>query len=146
MRTVAPQRLDDMLAALKNPVGDPARQAVEAQIEQMRLYPFQAHRIARLRPIAYKKWTTMHYVRWRIAMSDKLHRQFTPESVNYAWQHIMIAAAIMGPKPEIVPQRTTMRPMSYAEMRDKLDALGNVIFTAENTLAPAATVGCGPDS
>ena len=139
LRGVAPMRLDDMLALLSRPDSDPEKQDVIAQIETTRLYPFQAHRIARLRPLAYKKWVVAFDVRLHLALGDRFFRRFTPEDVNQAIQYYIIAYREMGRRPEIVTQRATMPALSYAELRPDLDATGNVMFTAESKLAPAGT-------
>ena len=147
LRGIAPMRLDAMLALLSRPDSDPEKQNVLAQIDTMRLYPFQAHRIARLRPLAYKKWVVAFDVRLHLALGDRFFRRFTPEDVNQAIQYYMIAYREMGRKPEVVAQRATMPARSYAELRPDLDAMGNVMFAAESKLAPApGSVVAGADS
>lgn len=138
LRQARSLKLDDLLALLSKADDDPGKREVLAQVEAMRLYPFQAHRIARLRPVAYKKWATAQYVRLRLAIGDRHLRRFTPEDVNLCIQHYLIAYAVMGRRPEVVPQRVTMPARSYAELRPHLDDLGNVFFEAETKLASAA--------
>ena len=145
LRGIAPTRLDDMLAVLSRPDSDPEKQNVLAQIDTMRLFPFQAHRIARLRPLAYKKWVVAFDVRLHLALGDRFFRRFTPEDVNQAIQYYVIAYREMGKKPEVVPQRATMPARSYAELRPDLDAMGNVMFAAESKLAPASSGAGGAD-
>ena len=142
LRGVASMNLDNMLALLSRPDGDPGKLEVLAQIEAVRLYPFQAHRIARLRPVAYKKWTVAQCVRLGVAIGDRGLRRFTPEDVNYAIPFYLVAAAEMGRRPETVPQRAAMPSRTYAELMPDLDALGNVFFEAETRLAPL-TAGSG---
>lgn len=127
-------RLEDMLAKLSRPESDPERREVEAQIEAMRLYPFQAHRIARLRPLAYKKWAVAQYAKLRVAIGDSYLRRFTPEDVNQSIQHYIIAYTVMGPIGEIMSPRTAMPARTYAELRPDLDGMGNVMFAAEEKL------------
>ncbi|MDQ3703220.1 MAG: neuraminidase-like domain-containing protein, partial [Chloroflexota bacterium] len=134
LRQAKSLRLDTLLAQLSLPDDDPEKQQIMAQVEAMRLYPFQAHRIARLRPSAYKKWALTQYVRLRLAKGDRHFRRFTPEDVNLSIPEYLIAAAVMGPQPELIPQRVTMPAMSYAELRPHLDDLGNVMFEAETKL------------
>ncbi|UJB21396.1 MULTISPECIES: neuraminidase-like domain-containing protein [Lysobacter] len=138
LRNIEPMRLDTMLSFLSLPNGDPRKENVEAQIDMMRLYPFQAHRTARLRPLAYRKWVVAMDVRLHLALGDRYFSRFTPEDVNQAIQYYMIAYREMGKRPEVVPHRVTMPAMSYAELRPNLDALGNVMFSAESKLAPTA--------
>lgn len=137
LRTATTLRLDDLLGSLSRGDDDPIKKQMLGQIEAMRIFPFQAHRIARMRPSAYKKWATAQYVRLRLAIGDGYLRRFTPEDVNLAVQHYLIAYAVMGRRPEVIPQRVSMPAMSYAELRPNLDALGNEMFEAETKLASA---------
>ncbi|MFJ7969554.1 neuraminidase-like domain-containing protein [Streptomyces sp. NPDC096324] len=146
LREAAPVRLEDMLNKLSLPAGDPEREAVEAQIEVMREYPFQAHRIARLRPLAYKKWVVIEAIRLQLAISREFHAQIpNPEAFNRAFQPCLLAKALLGPRPETVRQRASMAPRSYAELAPDLNSLGNVLLTAESKLAPLAAAS-GPVS
>ncbi|ESR22983.1 hypothetical protein N177_3051 [Lutibaculum baratangense AMV1] len=145
LRRARALRIDGIFAALGKPDGDPERASVLAQITAMRLFPFEAHRIARLRPGAYKRWALAEYVRLRIARGDAAFQRFPdPELVNLATPEYIVAKEVLGPRPEMVPQRATMPAMTYAELRPHLDALGNVVYTAETELfgvAPAAGLG-----
>ncbi|WP_139184535.1 neuraminidase-like domain-containing protein [Arthrobacter sp. ok909] len=146
LREAKALRLEDLLATLNRPDNDPERQMFEAQIEAMRLYPFQSHRIARLRPLAYKKWAVIEAVRLQLAISEEFHAQFPdPEAVNRAFQPALLASALLGPRPELMRPRVSMAPRSYAELRPDLDSMGNVMLTAESKLAPAAPI-TGPSA
>ncbi|MFF0087454.1 neuraminidase-like domain-containing protein [Streptomyces canus] len=146
LREAAPVRLEDMLNKLSLPAGHPEREAMEAQIEAMREYPFQAHRIARLRPLAYKKWVVIEAIRLQLAISREFHARFpNPEAFNRAFQPCLLAKALLGPRPETVRQRASMAPRSYAELAPDLNSLGNVLLTAESKLAPLAAAS-GPVS
>ncbi|WP_198588375.1 Tc toxin subunit A-related protein [Geodermatophilus chilensis] len=140
LREAKAVRLDELLSTTALPPGDPARVAFEAQIEAMRLYPFQAHRIARLRPLAYKKWAVIQAVKLQLAISRDHHAQFpNPEAFNRAFQPALLASALLGPRPQTLRPRVSMAPRSYAELRPDLDGLGNVLLTAETALGPVAT-------
>ncbi|MGG3815274.1 neuraminidase-like domain-containing protein [Methylorubrum rhodesianum] len=138
LRQVDTTPIDQLLAALSRPDGDPQKTAMLAQIEVLRLFPFRAHRIARLRPAAYRRWASMQYILLRVAIGDRLFRRFTPEDVNASIQHYVIAHACAGPRPETTASRTTLPAMSYAELRLRLNAFGNVAYEAETLLGPAA--------
>ena len=135
LRNEAAISLETMLQYLSLPDSNPLKQNVLAQIDMTRLHPFQAHRVARLRPLAYKKWIVAFDVRQHLAMGDAFFRRFTPEDVNQAIQYYMIAHRQMGPKPEVIKQRATLPARSYAELRPDLDAMGNVMFAAESKLS-----------
>ncbi|WP_271577004.1 neuraminidase-like domain-containing protein [Bradyrhizobium sp. CCBAU 11361] len=138
LRDIEAPRLDVMLSYLSLPDGDPRKENVRAQVDVMRLHPFQAHRIARLRPLAYKKWVVALDVKLPVALGDRYFKRFTPEDVNQAIQYYMIAYREMGKKPEVVPPRTVIPDMSYAELRPRLDAMGNVMFALESKLSDAS--------
>lgn len=143
LRNIDGTRLETMLSYLSLPDGDPRKQNVLAQIDAMRLHPFQAHRIARLRPLAYRKWVVALDVKLHVAAGDKLLSAFTPESVNQAFPFYLIAAREMGKKPETIPQRATLPAMSYAELRPNLNAMGNVMFALESKLGSAVGSSAG---
>lgn len=146
LRNAKAMRLDQLLATLNLPVGHPERVAFEAQIEAMRLYPFQPHRTARLRPLAYKKWAVIQAIKLQLAISREYHSQFpNPEAFNRAFQPALLASAMLGPRPEVIHARVSMAPRSYAELRPDLDSLGNVMLTAESKLAPAASAALGSE-
>ncbi|WP_216912978.1 neuraminidase-like domain-containing protein [Nocardia noduli] len=130
-RDAQPIRIEELLAKLNQPPEDKERQDVEAQLDQMRLYPFQGHRIARLRPIAYKRWLVTEFVRLLIELTDRELRAFTPESVNRSFLYCLTAAAIMGQAPQRVRPRAAMAPRTYAELRPLLDSSSNALLAAE---------------
>lgn len=145
-REAKPLRVDDLLALLNKHPDDEERKKVEAQLEQMRLFPFQGHRIARLRPTAYKRWLVTEFVRLLIELTDRELRTFTPESVNRGFLPCLAAAAIMGPAPDRVRPRAAMAPRSYAQLRPLLDGSSNVLLSAETELGaqPVASVATAP--
>jgi hypothetical protein len=138
LRHVDMTPIDELLASLSRPDGDPQKTAMLAQIQVLRLFPFRAHRLARLRPGAYRRWAAMQYILLRVAIGDRFLRRFTPEDVNASIQHFVIAHACAGSRPQTVTARTTLPAMSYAELRPRLNAFGNVAYEAETLLGPAA--------
>jgi hypothetical protein len=138
LRHVDMTPIDQLLAALSRPDGDPQKTAMLAQIQVLRLFPFQAHRLARLRPGAYRRWTAMQYILLRVAIGDRYFRRFTPEDVNASIQHYVIARECAGPRRQTVTARTVLPAMSYAELRPRLNGFSNLAFEAETLLGPAA--------
>jgi hypothetical protein len=120
-------RLDDMLKALH--AGDAS---VIAQWQELERHPFQPHRVARLRRIAYQKTVVMKYVANLVAWGDALFRRDTLESINEATQVYVLAAALMGHKPERVPSRGRAAAQTYAQLRPGLDQLGQAMACFEN--------------
>jgi peptidoglycan hydrolase-like protein with peptidoglycan-binding domain len=111
--------------------------AAEEQVLEWRRNPFEPHLIAGLRPVAYQRAVVMRYIDNLIAWGDQLFRQDTLESVNEATQLYVLAAELLGPRPEIVPRQDDSKPMTFADMAGKLDEFSNVVAAAENAIPPA---------
>ncbi len=103
----------------------------EKSIDQWRENPFQPHNIARNRPTAYMKWVVMKYIDNLIAWGDNLFRQDTIESINQATQLYVLAGHILGPRPEIIPERGKKQPQSYLSLLNKWDAFSNAMVDLE---------------
>jgi len=113
--TNAKNYLESFFAALKD------NQSNEA-INEWRNNPFNPHMIARSRPTAYMKWTVMKYLDNILEWGDYLFRQDSIESVNYASQLYILAGHILGRRPQIIPKRGKIKPLSYVHIMNKLDA------------------------
>lgn len=107
---------------------------MEKQIRDWRDYPFSPHRIARGRPGAYQKNVFMKYLDNLIAWADKLFRRDTIESINEATQLYVLAANLLGPRPEKVPSSNETEPRSYSQLRPALDDFSNAATNLENEL------------
>ncbi len=94
--------------------------------------PFRPHLIAGFRPDAYKYKTVMAYLDNLIAWGDMLFKQDTGESVDEALMLYVLAANILGPKPQPVPQKGTIRAQTYANLRSDLREFGTVIRDLES--------------
>ena len=69
---------------------------------QWRQNPFHPHVVARLRTTAYQKAVVMKYLDNLIAWGDQLFRKDTIETINEATQLYVLAAEILGRRPEII--------------------------------------------
>jgi hypothetical protein len=128
-------RIDRMLASLHSARPEDAVIAAEvkSQIDDWLANPFMPHRIARRRLNAYKKHVVMKYIDNLIAWGDQLFRRDTIEAINEAEQLYVMAAALLGPRPEQVPRRTKPVNKTYAELRKLgIDEFGNAAVTLEN--------------
>ena len=103
------------------------------QIDEWRADPFNAFLIARNRPIAFMKNVVMAYLDNLIAWGDDLFKTYTRENINEATQLYVIAAHILGPKPQYIPTRGTIQPKSYNDLKNLLDDFGDAVVTLENT-------------
>jgi hypothetical protein len=95
-------------AEFRQLAADPSFKDLSAQFangDQLWAYandPFNPHAIARLRPSAYPKAIFMRYVDTLLDWGDSLFTEFTMESVNEATMLYVMAAEILGPRPESV--------------------------------------------
>lgn len=106
--------------------------------------PFRPHAVARYRHTAYMFKAVMAYLDNLIDWGDALFRQDTGETVNEATQLYVLAAGILGPRPQEVPQKGRQEPQTYASLRGQLDAFGNALTEVEVDL-PFDTMTEVPD-
>jgi hypothetical protein len=139
-RTAAdPTRIDELLALLSKPDLDAEearlRESILQGYEAIKNDPFQPHAVARTRQIAYQYCVVMKYLDNLIAWGDHLFRQDTIESLNEATQRYVLAANLLGERPERIPPRGSARPKTYAELKQQgLDSLGNALVDLEGQL------------
>lgn len=62
--------------------------------------PFMPHAVARTRHLAYKYCVVMKYLDNLIAWGDHLFQQDTVESINEATRRYVLAANLLGPRPQ----------------------------------------------
>src|SRR5215468_731018 len=107
-------------------------QQTVASINDWMQNPFQPWAVARFRPTAYMLKTVMAYLDNLIAWGDSLFQQYTIETINEATQIYILAANILGPKPQAVPKKGSVKALSYNDLRgDNLDAFGNALVELE---------------
>lgn len=109
--------------------------------------PFQPHAVSRTRHLAYQYCVVMKYLDNLIAWGDSLFQQDTIESINEATQLYVLAANLLGPRPQRIPPLGTVRPKTFAQLKAAgLDAMGNALVELEgqfpfNLAAPQASAG-----
>ncbi|TNH27808.1 insecticidal toxin protein [Micromonospora orduensis] len=105
--------------------------------------PFSPHVVARYRPTAYMLKTVMAYLDNLVAWGDSLFRQDTGEAINEATQLYVLAANLLGPRPEKVPPKGLRVTQTYRSLRGDLDVFSNAVREIEADLpfdlAPAPT-------
>jgi hypothetical protein len=123
------------------------RDATVASIQAWRDAPFRPHVVAEHRPWAYMLQTLMAYVENLIAWGDERLKEGTSEGTNEATQLYVLAANLLGPRPQAVPRRPSVRPQTYASLRNRLDAFGNALRELETHVpldsAPGPRLGGG---
>jgi hypothetical protein len=102
------QRIDNVLRMLAGDINATgysaqAKKDLEDQVLDWRTNPFEPHRIANYRTVAYQKTVVMKYLDNLIAWGDYLFRQDSMESINEATQLYILAAEILGPRPKKIP-------------------------------------------
>jgi hypothetical protein len=94
--------------------------------------PFQPWAVAQYRPTAYMLKTVMAYLDNLIAWGDSLFQQYTIETINEATQIYILAANILGDKPQPVPVKGSIKPLTFNQLRAQgLDAFGNTMVDME---------------
>jgi hypothetical protein len=142
--------IDELLALLSkpNPTDDEKklRDEILGGFEAIKNKPFQPHVVARTRQVSYQYQVVMKYLDNLIAWGDSLFRQDTRESINEAMQLFVLAANLLGPRPQRIPQPGNVKPKTYAQLRQNPhDALGNALVDLEAkfpfnlNLPPSAT-------
>lgn len=128
--------IDELLALLSKPAPTPAesrlRESILSGYEAIKNKPFQPHAVARTRQLAYRYCVVMKYLDNLIAWGDHLFRQDTVESINEATQRYVLAANILGARPQRIPPRGASRPKTFAELKaQRLDPMGNALVDLE---------------
>jgi hypothetical protein len=112
--------------------------------------PFQPHAVARTRHIAYQYSVVMKYLDNLIDWGDDLFTQDTMESINEATQLYVLAANLLGPRPQRVPSAGIVQPKTFAQLKAAgLDPMGNALVELESQFpfnsAPPVAAGAGDD-
>lgn len=128
------QLVEDVLINLSSGADPDLQQDTINSINALKDAPFSPHVVARYRQTAYMFKTVMAYLDNLIDWGDSLFRQDTRESINEAMMLYVLAANILGPKPQAVPKKGSLRPQTYARLRKDLDQLGNVLREVETEI------------
>ena len=147
----AGKQIDELLALLSKPADECTDEELElkgkilAGYEAIRNKPFQPHAVARTRQLAYRYCVVMNYLDNLIAWGDSLFRQDTIESINEATQRYVLAANILGRRPEPQPPRGQVRARTFAQLKAQgLDAMGNAMVELEGAFPLNLGVPTGP--
>src|SRR5262245_19485016 len=126
--------IQDILVNLATGTDPVLQQETVACIEAWKDAPFRPHVVARYRPSAYMFKTVMAYLDNLIAWGDTLFRQDTGEAINEATQLYVLAANILGPRPQLVPAKGSVKPQSYATLKDKLHESFSALVDLETSI------------
>jgi len=134
------QELEALLdAATADPAALALRDAFIHQIQRSMDDPFKPYLIAAARPLSYQQNVVMKYIENLIAWGDQLFSQDTRESVYEAIQLYILAAEILGPRPEDVKPSDETDSRSFDDISPVDDFSNAPVVRAENViLTPTA--------
>ncbi|WP_106399353.1 Tc toxin subunit A-related protein [Actinocorallia populi] len=128
-----PEFLTEVLIELSKTGDSELKRRMEKAIQAWRDKPFQPHVVARGRYLAYQYSVVMKYLDNLIAWGDHLFRQDTVETLNEATQIYVMAANLLGPKPQRIPQLHKPVSQTYAQLKAAgIDKFGNALIELEN--------------
>ena len=128
--------IDQLLRELAEGKDSVLKARMETAIRKWREAPFQPHAVARGRYLSYQLNVLMKYLDNLLAWGDSLFRQDTVETLNEATQIYVMAANLLGPRPQRVPPRFKAQVMTYGQLqkqqKDGFDKFGNAMVELEN--------------
>jgi Tc toxin complex TcA C-terminal TcB-binding domain len=143
------KQIEDILVNLSSGADSMLRQDTINSIGAWKDAPFRPHLVARYRQTAYMFKAVMAYLDNLIDWGDDLFRQDTGETINEATQVYVLAALILGERPQLVPQKGSLAPLTYASKREKWDEFDNTLEKMESEipfdLAPFPMTGGAGD-
>ena len=126
------RKIEEILVNLSTGADPALRNDTINSIAAWKDSPFRPHVVARYRQTAYMFKTVMAYLDNLIDWGDNLFRQDTGESINEAMRIYVLAANILGPRPQAVPKKGSVRPQTYANLKKDLDAFGDALVEIES--------------
>jgi len=151
------KQIDEQLAILSKPANECTSDELKLKntilqgYEAIKNRPFQPHAVARTRQLAYQYCVVMKYLDNLIAWGDSLFQQDTIESINEATQLYVLAANLLGQRPQRIPRAGPTRPRTFGELRKQgLDPMGNTLVELEGkmplSLGMPKAAGDNPDA
>ena len=94
--------------------------------------PFDPHLVARTRPSAYQWYVVMKYLDNLIAWGDSLFLVDTIETLNEATLCYVLAANILGPRPQVMSPPTAASPKNFRQLKQAgLDRMSDALVSLE---------------
>ena len=134
-----------------DPAQAAAKQAVISGYDAIMKQPFDPFVVARNRPSAFQWYVVMKYLDNLIAWGDNLFLQDTIETINEATLCYVLAANLLGEKPQSMPQPGQKSARNYLQLKQAgLDAMSNALINLEaqfpfNLAQPPSSPGGGVD-
>ena len=133
-QTLEVQGIEDILVNLSTGADPVTQRDTINAIQAWKDAPFRPHVVARFRQSAYMFKTVFAYLDNLVAWGDSLFRQDTGEAIDEALQLYVLAAVILGPRPQAVPSAGSVRTQSYSTLRGSLDEFANTMRDLEGSL------------
>jgi Tc toxin complex TcA C-terminal TcB-binding domain len=151
------QNINTLLTLLSTPDTQLSQPQIQAKAEVITGYnailasPFDPHVVARTRPSAYQWYVVMKYLDNLIAWGDSLFLADTIETINEATLCYVLAANILGPCPQSMPQPGSTSPRNFRQLKQAgLDRMSDALVNLESqfpfNLVPGPVGGSGPGS
>jgi len=129
----------ELISLLSTPDGqlaDPAliaaKQDVLAGYNAILASPYQPYPVARTRQSAFQWWVVMAYLDNLIAWGDSLFLADTIETLNEATLCYVLAAQLLGPRPQSVPRPGGTTARNFAQLKQAgLDVMSDAMVTIE---------------
>lgn len=128
------KQIEDILVNLSSGNDSILKQDTINSIGAWKDSPFRPHLIARYRQTPYMFKAVMAYLDNLFAWGDDLFRQDTGETINEAMQIYVLASLILGERPQAVPKKGSLAPLTYASRRDKWDEFGETLEKIESAV------------
>lgn len=108
--------------------------------------PFVPFAVARPRPIAFQYYVVMKYLDNLIAWGDSLFSQMTIETVNEATLCYVLAANLLGPRPQQVPAMGASQSKCFNDLKSEVNLMGEALVELEGQFPFNFTLPSGPSS
>jgi hypothetical protein len=132
------QDINTLVALLSTPDSQLSAAQIQAKTDVVTGYngilanPFDPHLVARTRPSAYQWYVVMKYLDNLIAWGDSLFLADTIETLNEATLCYVLAADILGPRPQVMPQATATSPKNFQQLKQAgLDRMSDALVSLE---------------
>ena len=130
-QTTDVESIQKILTNLSTGADSELKDRTTVSIDAWKNNPFRPHAVARYRPTAYMLKTVMAYLDNLIDWGDSLFQQDTIESINEATQIYVMAANILGTRPQSIPKKGTTKPQTYAQLQADVNKFGNALRELE---------------
>jgi hypothetical protein len=133
------ENISALLTLLSTPdteITDPAQLKLKASVitgyNAIMADPFRPFAVARTRPGAFQWYVVMKYLDNLIAWGDSLFLADTIETLNEATLCYVLAANLLGPRPQVMPQAGATSPKNYLQLKQAgLDRMSNALVELE---------------